>query len=80
MKHIDQIDTNFRLDASIPQDYVWLRPWEEPLRVYGLAPNEQGSLCRLPLPLLHHCSEGVQNLAWHLAGGCIRFATDSRFP
>lgn len=77
MKRIDQIDTNFRLDASIPQDYVWLRPWEEPLQVYGLVPNEQGSLCRLPLPLLPHCSEGVQNLAWHLAGGCIRFTTDS---
>lgn len=77
MKRIEEIDPNFRLDSAFPMDYVYFDPREDPFRIDGLAPNAEGSYCRLDLDFLPQCREGVQWLAWHLAGGCIRFSTDS---
>lgn len=77
MKRIDQIDPNFSTQGVIPQDYHFHSPHEDPFRIWGLAPNDQHSLCRLPPEQLPRMSDGVNNLAWHLAGGIIRFATDS---
>ena len=77
MKRIDQLDPNFRVDGVIPGDYSLFDPMDEPFRIYGLSPNKERSYRRLPLALLPRCSEGVQNLSRHLAGGILRFATDS---
>jgi len=77
MKRIEEIDKNFQLNASLPQDYVYYDPRNAPFSIWGLVPNDEGSYCRLPLSFLPQCSEGIRNLAWHLAGACIRFSTDS---
>jgi len=77
MRRIEEIDPNFRLDANVPQDYVFRSMAEEPFQIYGLAPNGAGVYCRLPVDFLPECNEGVQTLAWHLAGACVRFSTDS---
>ena len=77
MKRIEDIDPNFKLNSAIPTDYLFFDPREAPFRLWGLCPNEEGSYCRLPLSLLPQCNEGVQELAWHLAGACVRFSTDS---
>jgi hypothetical protein len=77
MKRIEDIDPNFRLDSNIPGDYVFHAPHFAPFSIYGIAPNPEGVYCRLPMGFLPECSEGVQTLAWHLAGACVRFSTDS---
>ena len=77
MKRIEDIDPNFKLTDNTPADYIFLDPREAPFSIWGLCPNEEGSYCRLPLALLPQCNEGVQELAWHLAGACVRFSTDS---
>ncbi|MBO4884910.1 MAG: hypothetical protein J5602_06325 [Clostridia bacterium] len=77
MKRIEDLDPNFKLVETIPAHYVFLDPREAPFSLWGLCPNAEGSYCRLPLELLPQCSEGVQELAWHLAGACVRFTTDA---
>lgn len=77
MKTISDIDPNFKLPESVPLDIRFLDPREEPFSIWGLAPNDQGVYSRLPLDFLPECSEGVQALAAHLAGGCVRFSTDA---
>lgn len=77
MKRIDQIDPNFNLQGIVPQEYQFHSPHEAPFSIYGLAPNKENTLCRLPLDWLPRMSDGVQNLSWHLAGGVVRFTTDS---
>jgi len=77
MKRIEDIDKNFKLDASIPGDYIFHSPQSAPFSIYGLEPDPEGRYCRLPIDFLPECSEGVQALAWHLAGACVRFSTDS---
>ena len=77
MKRIEELDQNFRLEGVIPSGYTLHDPQEEPFRIFGLVPNRERSWCRLPLSLLPQCSEGVQNLSGHLAGGVVRFTTDS---
>ena len=77
MKRIEDIDRNFRINCGIPEDYVGYPAGASPARVCGLHPDPEGRFCRLPVEFLSECSEGVQTLAWHLAGGCIRFSTDS---
>lgn len=79
MKTIAEIDPNFKLSSDIPADTVFCDPREEPFRRYGLVPNAAGSYCRLPLEMLPQCSEGVRHLAFHLAGACVRFSTDSEY-
>ena len=76
-KRIEDIDPNFRLSADIPRGYRLCDPREAPFSLWGLCPNGEGSYCRLPLALLPECNEGVQVLAWHLAGACVRFSTDA---
>ena len=77
MKSITEIDPNFKLPESIPDDIRFLDAREEPFSIWGLVPNEQGIYSRLPLEFLPECSAGVQALASHLAGACVRFSTDA---
>ncbi len=74
---LSDIDPNFRLDEKIPGDTVFRDVWEEPFRIWGLAPNGKGVFSRLPLSMLPSCSEGVQRLSACLAGACVRFSTDA---
>ena len=76
-RRLEDIDKNFRLSADIPRDYILRDPREAPFSLWGLVPNADRSYCRLPLGLIPECNEGVQELAWHLAGACVRFSTDS---
>lgn len=78
MKRIEKIDANFQMQGVIPEGWLLHSPWQKPFLVWGLVPNEERTFCRLPLSFLPNCTEGVQNLAYHLAGGCIRFSTDAR--
>ncbi|MBP3647339.1 MAG: hypothetical protein J6K55_13065 [Clostridia bacterium] len=77
MKSITEIDPNFKLPESVPAGIQFLDPREAPFSIWGLAPNDQGVYSRLPLEFLPECSEGVQALASHLAGACVRFSTDA---
>lgn len=78
MMRIEEIDANFQLSGTIPQGFLLHSPWDAPFQVDGLVPNAEKSFCRLPLDFLPGCPEGIQNLAYHLAGGCIRFSTDAK--
>ena len=75
MKSIAELDPNFRLPDTLPENMQFHSPFDPPFRLYGLA--EKGVYCRLPESMLPACSEGVQNLAYHLAGACVRFTTDA---
>lgn len=77
MKSMADIDPNFRLPETIPDGMRFYEPYDAPFSIYGVAPNKRGVLCRLPEDFLPQCSEGVQRLAYHLAGACVRFSTDA---
>lgn len=77
MKRMDQIDPNFRLPGSVPADTQFLDPQKPPFSLWGLAEKRDGAYCRLPASFLPECNPGVQELAWHLAGACVRFSTDA---
>ncbi len=77
MKRITDIDPNFRLPSDVPSDFIFRDARFAPFRTFGVAENEPGVLCRLPVGMLPECNEGVQSLAWHLAGACVRFSTDA---
>ena len=77
MKSITEIDPNFRIPESMPQDLIFYPAEGEPFTIWGLAPNRKGVFCRLPEEFLPECNSGVQELAYHLAGACVRFATDA---
>lgn len=79
MKTVAELDPNFKLAAEFPCDATLFDQRNAPFRLYGLVPNAEGSLCRLPLEMLAQCSEGVRHLAFHLAGACVRFSTDSEY-
>lgn len=77
MKSITDIDPNFKLPESIPDGMRFYEPYDAPFSIYGVAPNKRGVLCRLPEDFLPQCSEGVQRLAYHLSGACVRFSTNA---
>ena len=77
MKQLCDIDPNFRLPDTIPEGMCFHEPYDKPFSLDGTAPNRRGVLCRLPEEFLSECSEGVQHLAYHLAGACVRFSTDA---
>ncbi len=77
MKLLQDIDPNFLLPDDVPDNIHCFDPREAPFQIYGLAPNDQGVYCRLPLDILPEYSETVQYLSRHLAGACVRFSTDA---
>lgn len=77
MISIADIDPNFKLPETIPDGMTFYEPYEPPFSLFGIAPNKHGVLCRLPEHLLSECSTGVQRLAYHLAGTCVRFSTSA---
>ncbi len=77
MKRIEDIDPNFQVNTAVPGGTVFFDPREAPFDIYGTVPNGEGRYCRLPLTFIPECNEGVQTLAFHLAGACVRFSSDS---
>lgn len=77
MYSITDIDPNFRLPESVPEDLHFREPYDPPFSLWGVASNRRGVLCRLPEEILPQCSEGVKRLAYHLSGACVRFSTDA---
>ena len=77
MKSIAEIDPNFRLPSTIPEGMRFFDVFDPPFSLWGVAKNRRGVLCRLPESFLGECSDGVQRLAYHLAGACVRFSTDA---
>lgn len=77
MKSMSDIDPNFKLPETVPDGICFYEPYDVPFSLHGIAPNKRGVLCRLPESFLPECSEGVQRLAYHLAGACVRFSTDA---
>ena len=79
MKRLEDIDVNFRLIGDIPADTAFYSAYDAPFTISGIAKNDPGVLCRLPVSFLDACNDGVRQLAWHLAGAVVRFSTDSPY-
>ncbi len=71
---ISTIDKNF-MQGSVYEsaELVWKSVLEEPFEIRGLAVKEGEKFWRLPEKLLPVCSDGVNVLARHTAGGRVRF-------
>ena len=39
---LSDIDSNFKVDEKIPENTVFRDVWEEPFKIWGLAPNGKG--------------------------------------
>jgi len=80
VKRIQDVDKNFANSRIHEKNIVYMDVFEEPLKIFGLPLHEkEKTYCRLPQSLLKSFSESVQGLAWHTAGGRVRFMTDSPF-
>lgn len=79
-KKIQEIDKNFASVEILENNVVYIDAFQHPFTVYGLSMDEgKGEYCRMAQHSLHRFSESVQHLAWHTAGGRVRFVTDSPF-
>lgn len=74
---ISRIDPNFLSGSVISGEYVWMDVQEKPFEIRGLAKAEGDIYCRLPEEILPGTNEGVQVLAYHTAGGRVRFRSDA---
>lgn len=75
---IEDIDKNFASEPVDGVDLVFLDAFQPPLALHGFPYWEQDRVyCRLPQASLAQQSPGVRGLAWHCAGGQVRFRTDS---
>lgn len=79
MKHIFEIDKNFRVMACAGrEDAVFYDPRREPFRICGVF-YENGMFRRMPEKVAKTVSEGVYYLHTNTAGGRVRFRTDSPY-
>lgn len=75
---ISLVDPNFLKGSTLSEnEFVWHNALSEPFEIRGLAVAQGESFVRLPIEDLPWYSEGVQLLAYHTAGGRVRFCTDS---
>ena len=75
---IEEIDGNFANNTIDGIDLTFVEMPQPPFELDGFPfYKENKAFCRLPVSFLPACSEGVQALAWHTAGGQLRFRTDS---
>lgn len=75
---LTEIDPNFAIDSTFPDEIAWFNCQEPPIEIFGLAVCEGENFWRLPEDY-HQINQGIQTLAKHTAGGRIRFRTDSPF-
>ena len=80
-KSIEQVDSNFKVtQLGAHTDVMFHDVLAAPFRVYGLMRDEvEGCFVRLPIATANATNEGVAELVYHLAGGRVRFATDSPY-
>lgn len=79
MKHISDIDTNFKIETSIEKDDIrFYNARREPFGIYGIF-YEDGKFRRLPEAVAKTVSEGVHFLHANTAGGRLRFKTNSPY-
>ena len=77
-RSLQEIDSNFANSAAVPKDSIFYDVLTSPFHIDGFYdPYSIKKFCRLPPEFLPACNQGVQELAWHTAGGRVRFATDS---
>lgn len=75
---IESIDPNFRLETIDGHELAFLDASLAPFHLTGFPFfAAEGEFCRLPRAELPAMNSGVQGLAWHTAGGMVRFRTDS---
>ena len=76
---LEDIDPNFKVDTSIEREGIKFYNAEaEPFRIHGVF-REGDRFVRLPRAVADSVSPGVSNLAARLAGGRVRFITDSPY-
>ena len=76
---ITKIDPNFKVDERIERPGMLFRSIEEtPFRIYGVF-REGERFMRLPKAIADKVSPGVSHLATNLAGGRVRFRTNSPY-
>lgn len=75
---IESIDPNFRLESVDGQELAFLDATLPPFHLTGFPFfAQEKEFCRLPKAEIPAMNSGVQGLAWHTAGGMVRFRTDS---
>lgn len=79
--NLEQIDKNFAVDlGTAHHDAVFYDVRKAPFKLYGLyEPQTQSEFCRLPRDIAEATNEGVKGLAYHTAGGRVRFKTNSPY-
>ena len=77
--NIEKIDKNFNVAIANDTEFNYYNPRHAPFVLEGFpfVKKDTAPYCRLPLESLSSLSEGLQALAYHTAGGQIRFCTDS---
>lgn len=79
MKDIALVDKNFAIKTEIErEDIVFYDIDDAPFKIYGIF-RENGEYRRMPEAVAKSVSEGVHMLHNHMAGGRVRFRTDSNF-
>jgi lysophospholipase L1-like esterase len=75
---IEAIDPNFRMESIDGHELAFLDVARAPFHLTGF-PFFAGEreFCRLPKAEIPAMNSGVQGLAWHTAGGMVRFRSDS---
>lgn len=76
---LEDIDPNFKVDTSIEREGIKFYNAEaEPFRIHGVF-REGDNFVRMPQAIADSVSPGVSTLACRLAGGRVRFVTDSPY-
>lgn len=79
MKHISEIDSNFKVETKIDKsDIKFSDIAEGPFQIYGVF-WEDGKYRRMPAAVAESVSERVFALHSNTAGGRVRFKTDSPY-
>ncbi len=75
---IGKFDSNMRIKQADENNLVWYEASESPLELVGFNWFKNDKVFRrMPLNPPDPLPEGVEGLAWHTAGGQLRFRTDS---
>lgn len=78
---IEELDKNLLVEKTFDRDdVVFMDVRKAPFKLYGLYKPEEGEeFIRIPSDLARETNEGVAFLAYHTAGGRVRFKTNSPF-
>ena len=70
--------TTYRFETPFEEkDILFYNVRQKPFEIYGLYDvQNQPIFCRIPASVAEQTSKAVARLAWHTAGGRVRFSTD----